>query len=343
MQKKYNIGILGATGEVGRQMLKVLEEYQFPVGELRLFASKNSIGKSITFQGKEYFVTEAKPESFTRLDFVLGATSNDIARSYKDSIVKAKAIFIDNSSAFRLDKDIPLVIPEINPEDALKNKGVIANPNCSTILALMAIHGIEKLSKIQAMSVTTYQATSGAGALGPQELSEQMAAIVHNQKIEPHIFPYPIALNVIPQIGSFLDNGYTTEEMKMQNEGRKILHREDLNISCTCVRVPVVRSHSIAIELITEEELSIEAVKEAIQGHAGCRLYDDPEQKLYPMPLLTSNQDLVYVGRIRKSLLHSHGIVLWCSGDQVRKGAASNAVQIMMKLIGLEPLGGSIC
>ena len=341
--KKYNIGILGATGEVGRQMLEVLEEYDFPVGELRLLASKKSVGKAISFKGKEYLIEEAKETSFDHLDFVLGAASNDIAKRFKDSIVNAHAIFIDNSSAYRMNEDVPLVIPEINPLDALKNKGVIANPNCSTIIALMAIHGIEELSKIKAISATTYQATSGAGAMGPVELYNQMKAIVEKEEVMSQVFPYPIAENVIPQIGTFLENDYTTEEMKMQNEGRKILHREDLNISCTCVRVPVVRSHSIAIELITENELSIEDVKKAIQNHAGCRLYDDPKQKLYPMPILTSNQDLVYVGRIRKSLLHPNGIVLWCSGDQVRKGAASNAVQIMMKLIGLKPLGGSIC
>ena len=199
----------------------------------------------------------------------------------------------------------------------------------------MAIYSIEKLSKIECMLATTYQATSGAGALGPLELSQQMNAICNDKPLEIEVFPHQIVENVIPQIGSFLENGYTTEEMKMQNEGRKILHREDLCISCTCVRVPVVRSHSIAIELVTKEELSIEQIRETLSKENGVLLYDSPEKKEYPMPILTSNQDLVYVGRIRKSLFHPRGIVLWCSGDQIRKGAASNAVQIMMKLIGL--------
>lgn len=334
--KKYNIGILGATGAVGREILKILEEYQIPVGELHLFASKKSVGKRLVFQGLEYEIEEPKDTSFIGLDFVFGATSNEVAKQFRDSIVSAKAIFIDNSSAFRLDSSVPLVVPQINGKDAFLHQGVIANPNCSTIIALMAIYGIEKLSKIVALEATTYQATSGAGALGPVELRKQMKALCENQPIQAEVFPYPIVENVIPQIGSFLENGYTTEEMKMQNEGRKILHREDLLISCTCVRVPVDRAHSIAIELITEDELSIDEVRRALSKESGVRLFDTPEKKEYPMPILTKNQDLVYVGRIRKSLLHPHGLALWCSGDQIRKGAASNAVQIMMKLIGLE-------
>lgn len=333
--KKYNIGILGATGAVGREILKVLEEYNISVGELRLFASKNSVGKKILFQGSEYEVKEAEDNSFTGLDFVFGASSNEVAKRFKDSIVKSKAIFIDNSSAFRMDSSVPLIVPQINGEDAFLHQGVIANPNCSTIIALMAVYGIEKLSKIESMVATTYQATSGAGALGPVELDQQMHAICEHQEIKPCVFPYQIVENVIPQIGTFLENGYTTEEMKMQNEGRKILHREDLCISCTCVRVPVVRSHSIAIELITKDKLSIEKVRDILSKEKGVLLYDNPANKEYPMPILTSNQDLVYVGRLRKSLLHPNGLVLWCSGDQIRKGAASNAVQIMMKLIGL--------
>ncbi len=333
--KKYNIGILGATGAVGREILKVLAEYNIPVGELKLFASKKSVGKSILFRGTSYQIEEACDTSFIGLDFVFGATSNEVAKRFRDSIVSSKAIFIDNSSAFRLDSMVPLVIPQINGEDAVSHQGVIANPNCSTIIALMAIYGIEKLSKIECMLATTYQATSGAGALGPLELSQQMNAICNDKPLEIEVFPHQIVENVIPQIGSFLENGYTTEEMKMQNEGRKILHREDLCISCTCVRVPVVRSHSIAIELVTKEELSIEQIRETLSKENGVLLYDSPEKKEYPMPILTSNQDLVYVGRIRKSLFHPRGIVLWCSGDQIRKGAASNAVQIMMKLIGL--------
>ena len=334
--KKYRVGILGATGAVGREMLKILEEYDFPLAELRLLASKRSVGKTIEFKGENYFIEEATKTSFKGLDFVLGAASNEIAKAFSEDIVQSGAIFIDNSSAFRMKDTVPLVVPEINGEDVFSNQGIIANPNCSTIIALMAIQAIHKLSLIESMVVSTYQATSGAGAQGPIELRNQMEAICKNESIEPFVFQHQIVENVIPHIGSFLENGYTTEEMKMQNEGRKILHHPTLKVSCTCVRVPVVRSHSISIDLVTEKHLDLNVVKEAISKEKGCRLYDGPMENVYPMPIVTSNQDLVYVGRIRKSLIHENGISLWCSGDQIRKGAATNAVQIMMKLIGLE-------
>ncbi|MDE7105534.1 MAG: aspartate-semialdehyde dehydrogenase [Anaeroplasmataceae bacterium] len=333
--KKYKVGILGATGAVGREMLKIIDEYQIPIAELRLLASKRSVGKTMEFQGKEYPVLEAKHDSFSGLDFVLGAASNAVAKEFKEDICAQGAVFIDNSSAFRMDEDVPLVVPEINGEDVFLHHGVIANPNCSTIIALMAVYGIHKLSSIESMVVSTYQATSGAGAEGPIELRNQMEAICHNQPISAKVFPYPIVENVIPQIGSFLDNGYTTEEMKMQNEGRKILHLPDLKISCTCVRVPVLRSHSISIDLVTKDKLDLKQVASAIAKEKGCILYDNPKEQKYPMPILSSNQDLVYVGRIRSCLIHERGISLWCCGDQIRKGAATNAVQIMMKLMGL--------
>ena len=341
--KKFNIGILGATGAVGREMLKVLGEYNFPYNELRLLASQRSAGKKIEFQGKEYTVQLACHEAFEGLDIVLGAASNDTAKEFKDDIVKAGAVFIDNSSAFRMLDDVPLVVPEINPEDIFKNKGVISNPNCSTIITLVAINAINKLSKIKAMVASTYQATSGAGAEGPVELMNQMKDLVkiydetgvipNKYDAQPKKFQYQIAGNVIPQIGSFLENGYTTEEMKMQNEGRKIMHLPELNVTCTCVRVPVVRSHSISVTLVTEEKLDLDVVRNAIANEKGCKLYDDQENKLYPMPIVTSDQDIVYVGRIRRDLINENGISLWCCGDQVRKGAATNAVQIALKLI----------
>ena len=334
--KSYNVGILGATGAVGREMLKVLEERKFPVNELRLLASERSVGKTLTFNGKEVTVKLAEKGAFKGLDIVLGAASNPVAIEFKDDIVSSGAEFIDNSSAFRGDEDVPLVVPEINPEDIFKNKGVISNPNCSTIITLVAVNAINKLSKIKAMNACTYQATSGAGINGPIELRNQEKALLEGGKIESNVFQYQIAENVIPQIGGFLDNGYTKEEMKMQNEGRKIMHLPDLLVTCTCVRVPVVRSHSIAVTVVTEDKLDINTVKNAISKEAGCRLYDDPEKLLYPMPLVTSDQDIVFVGRIRKDLTNEKGITLWCSGDQVRKGAATNAVQIALKLIGLE-------
>jgi aspartate-semialdehyde dehydrogenase len=341
--KKYNVGILGATGAVGREMLKVLGEYNFPLNELRLLASARSVGKKILFQGKEYEVQLACHEAFNGLDIVLGAASNDIAKEFKDDIVKAGAVFIDNSSAFRMIDDVPLVVPEINPEDIFKNKGVISNPNCSTIITLVAINAINKLSKIKAMVASTYQATSGAGAAGPVELMEQMkdlakiydetGLIANKYDATPKTFQYQIAGNVIPQIGSFLENGYTTEEMKMQNEGRKIMHLPNLRVTCTCVRVPVVRSHMISVSVYTKDKLSLDQVRNAIKNDEGVVLYDDAANGIYPMPIKTSNQDKVFIGRIREDLAFDNGIALVCSGDQVRKGAAVNAVQIAIKLI----------
>ena len=334
--KKYNVGILGATGAVGREMLKVLIERKFPFNELRLLASPRSVGKKIEYNGTEIEIKLAEKGAFKGLDFVLGAASNAVAKEFADDIVSSGAVFIDNSSAFRMIDEVPLVVPEINGEDVFKNKGIIANPNCSTIITLMAVNAINKLSKIKAMVASTYQATSGAGAEGPVELRMQEEALINGTAITNKVFQHQIAENVIPHIGSFLDNGYTTEEMKMQNEGRKIMHLKDLLVTCTCVRVPVARSHSISVTVVTENKLEIEDVKKAISLEKGCRLYDNPSQLEYPMPIVTSDQDLVFVGRIRKDLINENGITLWCCGDQVRKGAATNAVQIAMKLIGLE-------
>ena len=333
--KKYNVGILGATGAVGQEMLRILEEYNFPIGELRLLASPRSVGKTVSFMGNEYTIKLAEHAAFEGLDIVLGAASNAVAKEFAPSIVKAGAVFIDNSSAFRMNDDVPLVVPEINPEDIFKHNGIISNPNCSTIITLVAVNAINKLSKIKAMNAATYQATSGAGAAGPVELAEQMKAVINGGEIVNNVFQYQIVENLIPQIGSFLDNGYTTEEMKMQNEGRKIMHLPELLVNCTCVRVPVVRSHSIALTVVTEDKLNLEEVRESIANAGGTKVYDDPANKIYPMPIITSNQDLVYVGRIRKDLISENGISIWCAGDQVRKGAATNAIQIMMKLVGL--------
>ena len=332
--KKYKVGILGASGAVGREMIKVLAERNFPVEELKLFASERSVGKKVEFCGKEIAIELAALGSFKGLDFVLGAASNAVAKQFAEDIVNSGATFIDNSSAFRMDPDIPLVVPEINADDARNNKkGIIANPNCSTIITLVAVNAINKLSKIRGIVASTYQATSGAGAAGPVELEDQIKAIVNGGEIKNEVFQYQIAENLIPQIGSFLDNGYTTEEMKMQNEGRKILHNPDLKVTCTCVRVPVVRSHSISATVITEKKLTVEEVKAAIAECDGCKLYDDAENKIYPMPLITSDQDLVYVGRIREDIVNDNAITLWCCGDQVRKGAATNAIQIAEALI----------
>ena len=319
------IGILGATGAVGRQMLDCLIEQEIPVDDLVLLASKKSAGQIIRFKDKDYEVKEVNRDSFKGLDVVLGASSNEVAKQYKDDIVKAKAVFIDNSSAFRMDDDVPLIVPEINGNDVKKHKGVISNPNCSTIITLMAINAINKLSKVKVMIASTYQAVSGAGKGGIDELNNEINDIDY----KPSVFPYTIAYNCIPCIGSLKDNLYTSEEMKMENEGKKILNNDDLRVTCTCVRVPVLRSHCISVSLKCERALSVTEVREALNKEVGVVLYDDVLDNKYPMPLVTSDQDKVYVGRIREDRVLDGGISLFCSGDQIRKGAASNAVQII--------------
>ncbi len=328
-----NVAVLGATGAVGREMMKILEERNFPVGELRPLASARSAGKELEFRGKSIKIIEASENAFEGVDIVLGAAENDIAKKFAPAIKKAGAVFVDNSSAFRLDADVPLIVPEINAGDAKYHKGIIANPNCSTIVTLMALYGINKLSPIKTLVASTYQATSGAGIEGPRELMAEVDAISRGESYEPKIFQYQIAYNLIPQIGGFGENGYTSEEMKMQNEGRKIMHLPELLVSCTCVRVPVIRSHSISATFVTERPVSVDESKEAVRNSPGCRLVDDPENKRYPMPLETSDQDIVFVGRIRKDLTNPNGLSLWCCGDQVRKGAATNAVQIAELLL----------
>lgn len=331
--KKYNVAILGATGAVGMEMIKVLEERNFPVAELKLLASQRSVGKKIPFRGKDLSVCLAEDSAFSGMDIVLGAAENDIAKKFAPAIVKAGAVFVDNSSAFRMCDDVPLVVPEINGDDAKKNNGIIANPNCSTIITLMALSGIAKLSKITSMVASTYQAVSGAGIGGFYELEQQTADVLAKKPIKPQVFKHQIAFNLIPQIGGEAADGYTTEEMKLQNESRKIMHLPDLKATCTCVRVPVMRSHSISVTVKTEEKLDIEKVKEAISKAEGCRLVDDLKNDVYPMPIDTSDQNTVFVGRVRRDLTDDNGITLWCCGDQVRKGAAENAVQIAELLV----------
>ena len=328
----YKIAVLGATGAVGREMINVLEEYQIPVDELKLLASARSAGQTIPFAGKDVAVEEAKEDSFEGMDFVLGAVQNPMAVRFAPHIVKSGAVFIDNSSAFRQDPDVPLVVPEINGQDAFTHKGIIANPNCSTIITMVAVGALAKISPIETMVASTYQAVSGAGQPGLEELSRQLDDLHERRTPEVKTFPAQIALNVIPYIGSYKDNGYTTEEMKMQNEGRKILHLPGLRVTCTCVRVPVMRSHSISVTLRTERKISVEEAKAAIAAFPGAALMPAEADRDWPTPLDTSGQDTVYVGRIRDDLTDERGLTLWCCGDQVRKGAASNAVQILKLL-----------
>ena len=323
--KKYKVAILGATGAVGREMMKILAERDFPVEELHLLASERSVGQKIDWQGRELTVELACDEAFQGMDIVLGAAENDIAKRFAPAIVKAGAVFVDNSSAFRLD-------PEINPQDAKKHKGIIANPNCTTIVSLVAINALNQDSPIESIVASSYQATSGAGAGGPIELMNEVEALREGKSYEPKVFQYQIAYNVIPQIGGEAFEGYTSEEMKMQNEGRKIMHLPELKVSCTCVRVPVVRSHSVSIVVRTKAKISVERARELIAAAPGCRPVDDLKNKEYPLPLDTSDQDTVFVGRIRDDLTSDNGLNIWCCGDQVRKGAATNAVQIAQLL-----------
>ena len=330
--KALNIAVLGATGAVGQEMIKILAEYDIPVGELRPLASAKSVGKCIRFKGKDVPIREANDDAFEGLDFVLGAVEGDMSRRFAPAIKKSGAVYIDNSSAFRLEPDVPLVVPEINGADAFENHGIIANPNCCTVITLMAVAGIEKLSPIEKMIVCTYQAVSGAGTNGINELNEQMAALAKGEKPVVKTFAHQIAMNVIPFIDAPYGNDYTKEEMKMQNEGRRIMHSPALKVNCTCVRVPVMRSHSMAVTLHTKEKVSVEAAKAAVAAYPGVRLIEDYEGRCYPTPLDTTDQDLVWVGRIREDLTDENGLTLWCCGDQIRKGAASNAVQILKLL-----------
>lgn len=331
--KLYKVGILGATGAVGREMMKILAERQFPISELRLFASSRSAGKVVEWNGRPVMIQEPSEENFRGLDIVLGAAESDIARLYAPEVVRAGAVFVDNSSAYRMDDDVPLVIPEVNPEDVKLHHGIIASANCSTIITVTAVNALNAISPIRSMVASTYQAVSGAGAGGPVELAEEVEALRTGKPVQPKVFSHQIAYNLIPQIGGEQYEGYTSEEMKMQNEGRKIMHLPDLQVSCTCVRVPVVRSHSVSLVVRTREKISVQRARELIAAAPGCRLVDDLSSRRYPMPLDTSDQDTVFVGRIREDLICDNGLNIWCCGDQVRKGAATNAVQIAQLLL----------
>ena len=328
----YKIAVLGVTGAVGREMLKCLEEYKIPC-EVKGLASARSVGKKIPFNGGEITVEEATMDAFEGMDYVLGAVEADMSKKFAPAIVNAGAVYIDNSSAFRMVDEIPLVVPEINGDDAFKNTGIISNPNCSTIITMMAVAAIAKISPIKTMVSCTYQAVSGAGQKGIDDLVQQEKALMAGEKIVPTKFPAQIVRNAIPYIGSYKDNGYTSEEMKMQNEGRKILHLPEMLVTCTCVRIPVMRSHSIATTIVTEKKVSVEEAKAAINAFPGVKVVDDIDGRDYPTPLDTSDQNDVYVGRIREDLTNPNGLCLWCCGDQIRKGAAANAVQILKLLV----------
>jgi aspartate-semialdehyde dehydrogenase len=328
------VAIVGASGAVGQEFLKVLEERKFPLDELVLFGSERSAGKEYIYKGKKLVVKELKHgDDFKDIDIALTSAGAGTSVEYAETITRHGAVMIDNSSAFRMDNDVPLIVPEINADDA-KNRprNIIANPNCTTIQMVVCLQPIENLSHIKKVHVASYQSASGAGTQAITELEEQTKQIVAGEKVKVEKFPYQLAMNVIPQVDQFMDNGYTKEEMKMYHETKKIMHT-DAAVSATCVRVPVLRNHSEAVWIETEDELSPDDVRKALANAEGVTLIDDPSNLKYPMPLFGAGEDDIFVGRIRKDLTNPKGITFWCVGDQLKKGAALNAVQIAEYLV----------
>lgn len=331
----YNVAIAGATGAVGEMMIKVLAERKFPVADMRFLASERSVGKTLAWNGKDIKVELLSKKSFKGIDVALFSAGADRSKEFASSAADAGAVVVDNSSAFRMDEDVPLVVPEVNPADVgmYKKRGIVANPNCTTIVTIVPLKPLYDISRITRMIVSSYQSASGAGAQAIAELEDQVAAHVHGKAMVVKKFAHQIAFNVIPHIDSFLDNGYTREEMKMVNETRKIFHDDNIMVSATTVRVPVLTAHSVAVWLEFEKPMSPQTVRKALKNAPGVKLVDDPGKNLYPMPKDAAGQDLCLVGRIREDITNPGGIVLWVSGDQLRKGAATNAVQIAEILI----------
>lgn len=332
------VAVLGATGVVGTQMLECLEERSFPVERLVPLASARSAGNTITFAGEKVEIQEARPEAFEGVDIVLGAAGDAQAKELLPEAAARGAVCVDNSHAFRLDEDVPLVIPEINPEDIANHpRNIISNPNCATIIGLVPVWPLHKAAGLKRLIVSTYQAASGAGMPGLKELEREIGVLAEGGEMgETSPFAYQLAANLIPQIGGFKEDAYTSEELKMQNEGRKIMHLPEVRVNCTCVRVPVMRSHSESITAEFERPITPDEAREILSSAPGVKLVDNPAELEYPMPLDTSDQDLIYVGRIRRDLSAPDGIyalTLWCCGDQIRKGAATNAVQIAEYLV----------
>jgi len=323
------VAIVGTSGAVGQELLKVLEERNFPLDELVLFGSARSAGKSYNFKGKKLIVKELQDnDDFKDVDIALTSAGGGTSKKYADTITRYGAVMIDNSSAFRMEEDVPLVVPELNADDLHElPRKIVANPNCTTIQMVVCLKPIEELSHIKKVHAATYQSASGAGAAAMQELVDQIKQLANDEELTVDKFPYQLALNLIPQVDVFTENLYTKEEMKMYHESRKIMH-SDIEVSTTCVRVPVMRNHSEALWIETEKELSVEEVQEAMRKAKGVRLVDDPSKQEYPMPIHGAGKDDIYVGRIRKDLTNPKGIALWCVGDQIRKGAALNAIQI---------------
>jgi aspartate-semialdehyde dehydrogenase len=327
-KKSYHVAVVGATGAVGVELLRVLERRSFPVESLRPLCSRRSAGTSVSFRGEDIAATELSAASFEGIDLAFFSAGGDISRKFAPIARDAGAVVIDNSSVFRMEPDVPLVIPEINGEDVRQHRGLIANPNCTTAVALMALYPLHRAFGVQRVVASSYQAVSGSGARAITELRSQVEAAAENRPPAAEIYPHPIAFNVLPHIDSFLPNGYTKEEMKMQNEGRRIMHLPEFRASVTCVRVPVYRAHSVAVSAEFERSVSVEEAHEVLAKAPGLELVDEPQNNRYPMPLFTAGKDNCEVGRVRRDCAFENGLAFWVSGDQLLKGAALNAVQI---------------
>ena len=328
MSKKYHVAIVGATGAVGIELLRVMERRAFPVADLRLLASPRSAGKSLEFRGQDFSIAALEQNSFVGIDLAFFSAGAGTAKQFAPIAQRAGAVVIDNSSAFRMDTDVPLIIPEINLEDIRRHRGMIANPNCTTAVALMALHPLHSAFGLRRVFASSYQAVSCSGSRAIEELKQQVEATVGGGQAVAHVYPHPIAFNVLPHVDSFLDTGYTREEMKMQNEGRKIMHLPDFRASVTCVRVPVYRAHSVAMSAEFERPVSLEAARAVLAKASGLDLIDEPLSDRYPTPLAAAGKDNCQVGRLRLDCALENGLGLWVSGDQLLKGAALNAVQI---------------
>lgn len=333
MSSQIRVAVLGATGAVGTELIKLLESRQFPVAQLKLLASARSAGRHLCFRGEKLTVEPVSEQSFRDLDLVLAAAGSSTTKAWATQIVRSGAVLIDNSSAFRLDPQVPLVVPEINPEAAASHCGIIANPNCSTILMVMAVWPLHQVQSVKRVVVATYQSASGAGAKAIEEVKAQAQAILNGQTPAAEVFPYPLAFNVFPHNSPLNEQGYCEEEMKMLNETRKIFGVPDLRVSATCVRVPVLRAHSEAVNLEFDTPLAVEKARQVLEAAPGVKLVEDWQKNYFPMPIEASGRDEVFVGRIRQDLSHPCSLELWLCGDQIRKGAALNAIQIAELLV----------
>ena len=331
--KKLSVAIVGATGLVGQEFIKVLEQRQFPMASIRLLASDRSVGRKLKVNDQEIDVGETTADSFRDIDIALFSAGADISRHFSPLAARAGATVVDNSSTFRMDPNVPLVVPEVNPEDIEGHKGIIANPNCSTIQLVVALYPLHKVNPIKRLTVSTYQAVSGTGTAAVEELRAQSIAVLEGGEVTPEVYPYQIGFNVLPEIDVFLDNGYTKEEWKMVEETHKIMHAPDIAISATCVRVPVYVGHSEVVHVEFTHPISVEEAKHILTQAPGVKVMDDPAARLYPYPTMAAGKDEVFVGRIRQDASHNNGLVLWIVSDNLRKGAALNTVQIAEEVI----------